>query len=172
MKLTRVLRVTALAMAMSLLVAACDSDDVDLSTTTSSLLTDGGSETSTTTSLAPDGSTTTTAPENTIGDSYEVVARESTDAGDILYIVIPQGAYTDVDLENFVGDLLEFEIVTWGAEIFDDALAADAYQKAEAERSEDEVALIEAHHFVSVLQGDTIRFQGPYEDAGEYVIGS
>lgn len=172
MNASKLLRVTVLTIAMSLLIAACDSDGAELSTTTSSLLTDSDGTQTTTTTTPVSESTTTTGFTGQAVEGSEVVARQSTDDGDVLYIVIPQGAYTDVDLENFVGDLLEEEIVTWGAEIFDDALAADAYQKAEADRTEDEVELISGHHFVSILHGDTIRFQGPFEESGEFVIGS
>ena len=39
-------------------------------------------------------------------------------AGETLYIVIPEGAYTDVDIENFVVGLVDSGEVTYGAEIF------------------------------------------------------
>jgi hypothetical protein len=175
MKLAQGSRWVAVPLLLGLVLTACDDQAADLSTT-SSLLTQGsgpiGGEQPTTTTPAESAVTSGSILVGDSVDSYEVVARESTADGEILHIVIPQGAYTDVDLENFVGDLLESGAVTWGAEIFDDVVAADAFRKAEAERTEDEVALLEQHHFVSLLNGNTIRYQGPFEESGEIAIGS
>jgi hypothetical protein len=178
MKSTRSVLIISLIATLGLLSAACDSGDAELSTT-SSLITDGsggtggepGSDVSTT-STTPGDSETSTTLRGTNVDSYEVVAREPSDAGEILYIVIPQADYTDVDLENFVGDLLERDIVTSGAEIFDDVLALDAYRLAEADRTEADNELIAQHHFASVENADTLVFRGPFESLGEMAIGS
>ncbi len=174
MKLPKPFRFLGVLLVLGLVLSACDDATVDLSTT-SSLLTQvpddtAGEQSATTTSEA----TGTTSPVlvGAAVDSYEVIARESTNNGEILYIVIPQRAYTDVDLENFVGDLIESGAATWGVEIFDDVLAVDAFRKVEAERSEEEVTLLEQHHFVSLVNGNTIRYQGPFEESGEIAIGS
>ena len=174
MKLPRVARLLAVLLALGLALSSCDGQTVDLSTT-SSLLSVG-------TPAPPSVESTTTSTEATrpvsptlVGDAvdgFDIVARESTDDGEILYIVIPQGAYTDVDLENFVGDLIESGTANWGAEIFDDVLAVDAFRKASAERTEEEAELLEQHHFVSLVKGNTIRYQGPFEESGEFAIGS
>jgi hypothetical protein len=159
-------------LALALLATACDGEEASL-TTTSSLVTDPGEDSSPTTTTAPapgDGATTTLVGE-AVG-SYEIVAREPVTDGEIVYIVIGPGAYTDVDLENFLLDLYEQGIATHGAEIFNDAAAADAYLKAEAERTEEEVTLIEQHHLASLVGGTIIRFQGPFAEAGEHPIGS
>lgn len=162
-------------LALALLATACDGEEASL-TTTSSLVTgpsDDGSPTTTTTTTVPasgEGATTTLVGE-AVG-SYEIVAREPVTDGEVVYIVIGPGAYTDVDLENFLLDLYEQGIATYGAEIFDDAAAADAYLKAEAERTEEEVTLIEQHHLASLVGGTIIRFQGPFAEAGEHPIGS
>ncbi len=168
-------RIVVLSFFLVLATAACDNAVVDLATT-SSLIGDGAGVSQSTTTTPPGPTTTSTT---TVGvlvgsavDSYEVIARKSSGAGEVLYIVIPQGAYTDVDLENFVGDLIENGAATWGVEVFDDVLAAEAYQKDEAARTDEEKTLIEQHHFVSLIDGDTIRYQGPFEASGEFVIGS
>lgn len=170
---SRTFRLAMLLLVMSAAVAACDSSDANL-TTTSSLVTEPGSVGSTTT--APETVSTTASPATTlVGEtvtSYEIVARESTDNGDVLHIVIPQGAYTDVDMENFVGDLLEAGVITWGAEVLDDATAADALLKPEADRTAEEVELLDQHHFLSVVGANTIIFRGPFEESGQMVIGS
>ena len=171
MNLPKITRVLAGLVVMALFLSACDSEEAEL-TTTSTLVTEAPAPAdSTTTTVAPSEATTSTTVGSSV-PSFEVVAREAGDAGDIVYIVIPQAAYTDVDMENFVGDLLEDGIATWGAEIFDDIVALEAYQKDEADRTEEEVELIDQHHFVSLVNGDTIRFQGPFEASGEILIGS
>ncbi|MCH8984235.1 MAG: hypothetical protein IH943_09095 [Acidobacteria bacterium] len=171
MNLPKITRVLAGLVVMALFLSACDSEEAEL-TTTSTLVTEAPAPAdSTTTTVAPSEATTSTTVGSSVA-SFDVVAREAGDAGDIVYIVIPQAAYTDVDMENFVGDLLEDGIATWGAEIFDDIVALEAYQKDEADRTEEEVELIDQHHFVSLVNGDTIRFQGPFEASGEILIGS
>lgn len=158
-------------LALTVLGAACDGEEAAL-TTTSSLVTDPGEEGSPTTSVVASGDETSTTLVGESVGTYEIVAREPVTDGEIVYIVIGPGAYTDVDLENFLGDLYERGIATYGAEIFDDAAAADAYLKAEADRTAEEVALIEQHHFASLVGGTIIRFQGPFTDFGEFVLGS
>jgi len=176
MKSTRSVLIVSLIAILGLVSAACDSGDAELSTT-SSLITDGnegtggpGDDTTTTTTPGESDPSTTLRGSNV--DSYEVVAREPGESGEILFIVIPQADYTDVDIENFVGDLLERDIVTSGAEIFDDVLALDAFRVAEADRTEAETALIVQHHFASVVNADTLVFRGPFESLGEMAIGS
>jgi len=158
-------------LALSLLAAACDGEDPAL-TTTSSLITDPGEEGSPTTTVVPSEDVTSTTLVGESVGSYEIVAREPGTDGEVVYIVIGPGAYTDVDLENFLLDLYEQGIATYGAEIFDDAAAADDYLKAEADRTEEEVALIEQHHFVSLVGGTIIRYQGPFAEFGEHSLGS
>ncbi len=161
----------ALALVLGLLAAACDTGEVGLSTTSS--LVNGTTttlETSTTTS-APVASTSTTLRGETVAN-YEVMVRVSTDNGEVFYIVIPPGAYTDVDLENFMGDLYASNPDLWGAEVFGDAAAVDAFLIPEDQRTEEQQQLLDDHHFISLIGGDTIRFQGPCSEFGEYVIGS
>ncbi len=171
MNLPKITRVLAVLVVMALILSACDGDEAEL-TTTSTLVTETSAPAdSTTTTVLPGESTTSTTAGSSVA-SFDVVAREAGDAGDTVFIVIPQAAYTDVDMENFVGDLLEEGVVTWGAEIFDDIVALEAYQKVEADRTEEEVELIAQHHFVTLVNGDTIIFRGPFEESGEVLIGS
>ena len=174
---SKALQVLALSVVMTIVVAACEGDGADI-TTTSQAIGGGGGDggTSGSTTTVPEvGEATTTTEVELVGspvESYEIVGRDAGDAGETLWIVIPQAAYTDVDLENFMGNLIENGTATWGAEVFDDILALEAYQKPEADRTEDELALIEQHHFVTLQNGDTIIFRGPFEGSGEMVIGS
>lgn len=156
-----------------MLAAACDSGEAELSTT-SSLVT-GTTETpgqATTTTTTLEGVTTTTPLRGETVASYEIAVRISTDNGEIFYVVIPSGAYTDVDLENFVGDLLEANPGLWGAEVFDDEEAVQAFVIPEDQRTEQQQDLLDESHFVSLIGGDTVKFQGPFAEFGEFVIGS
>jgi hypothetical protein len=179
MKSPRSVLVISLIATLGLVSAACDSGDAELSTTSSLIAGDGtlagepdGDGGSTTTVPGDGESDTSTTLRGTNVDSYEVVAREPSDDGEVLFIVIPQADYTDVDLENFVGDLIERDIVTSGAEIFDDVLALDAFRVPEADRTEAETELLVQHHFASVVNADTLVFRGPFESLGEMAIGS
>lgn len=172
MKFTRSVQFLPLLVIMTLGVAACDGEVADL-TTTSVLVTDSdGPVQATTTTVTVATEETTPIVRGQSVDSYQVVGRVSGDQGETLYIVIPTGAYTDVDLENFILDLYESGQATYSAEVFDDSAAVDAYLKAESERTEAEQELVAKHHFVSLVDGAVIRFQGPYASTGEMVIGS
>ena len=169
---SKMLRRGALCALVTLTIAACDGDGAELTTTSSLLSSPTSAAESPTTSVAPGGaSTTTTLVGEPVGDS-EIVARESEAAGETLYIVVPPGAYTDVDIENFVLDLIEDGVASFGAEIFDDDAAVEAYRTPEAERTEEQSALVDQHHFASLVDGTTIEFRGPFEDSGSLVIGS
>jgi hypothetical protein len=156
--------------ALAVLAMACNGDDAVLSTT-SSLITGSDDGSPTTTVTVPQDQTSTTLVGQVVA-SYEIVAREPGADGETVYVVIPAGTYTNVDIENFIGELYDSGTATYGAEIFDDAAAATAYLKVEADRTPEEVTLIEQHHLASLIGGTTIRFQGPFADAGEYVLGS
>lgn len=166
----------ALVAVLGLTLAACDEGEVALSTT-SSLVTG--------TTESPDADTTTTAGDDSEDDtmtsttlrgetvaSFDVKARISTDNGEILYILVPEGAYTDVDLENFIFDLIESDESPWGAEVFDDEAAIQAFGIPEGQRTEEQQQLLDEHHFVSLIAGDTISFRGPFSEFGEYVLSS
>lgn len=164
-------RITLILLAaLAVFAVACDGGETAL-TTTSSLITGSGDGTSTTTATVPEDQTSTTLVGQVVA-SYEIVAREPGTDGETVYVVIPPGTYTDVDIENFLGELYDSGTATYGAEIFDDAAAVDAYQKAEADRTPEEVGLIELHHFASLVGGTIIRFQGPFAESGEFVLGS
>jgi hypothetical protein len=163
-----------LLVAFAMLVAACEGEQAELSTT-SSLIT-GTTETpgqvATTSEAEVEVTTTTTILRGETVASFEIAVRISTDNGEILYVVIPAGAYTDVDLENFVGDLLEANPGLWGAEVFDDEAAVQAFVIPEDQRTEEQQDLLDENHFVSLIGGDTMKFQGPFAEFGEFVIGS
>ena len=160
---------------LALVLAACDSGDAEL-TPGSTLVTGGGPETSTTTTI-PDTETTVAAATSTtlVGqavDGFEVVNTIPNDDGVTQHIVIPNGAYTDVDLWNFVIDLLESNPDLYGAEIFDDSAAATAFLTPAGSRTDDEQALLERHHFVTLVGRESIEFRGPFAEFPGGAIGS
>lgn len=159
-----------------LLLGACDDGTVELSTTSSLVTgtTEAPDQIGSTTTLADadnGGLTATTLVGETVGP-FEIMVRISGDNGETLHIVIPPGAYTEVDLENFIGDLKEADPELWGAEVFDDEDAIPAFVIPEDQRTAEQQALVDLHHFVSLVEGDTIRFQGPFSQFGEAIIGS
>jgi hypothetical protein len=156
---------------LALALVACNREETVLSTTSSVVA--GGTTIATPSTMAgttiPEGSTTLAG--EAVSD-YEVVARLSTANGEVLHIVIPAGGYTDVDLENFVGDLKENDPELWGVEVFDDPTAPEAFGVDEATRTPEQQQLLDRHHLVSLVNGDVLRFQGPFSELGEHVIGS
>lgn len=166
----------ALLIAFGLILAACDGEEAELSTTTSVVT--GATETpeptdttTTTTGAEADSTTSTSLVGETVAD-YEVVARLATDSGEILHVVIFPGAYTDVDLVNFVGDLKESDPDLWGLEVFDDAAGPDALAVPEGERTEEEQEILDDHHFLTLSNGDRVEFQGPFSEFGSFILAS
>lgn len=165
------LKSTVLIGVVALALVACNSDDADLTTTTvdASQLTTAP-ETSTDSTV--DSSSATTAVASDSVESFEIISRLSTEEGETLYILVPPGDYSDVSIENFLGDLLEDETAVSGVEVFDDRVALDAALKDEPERTADELQAIADHHLVSLHDGSQVEFQGPMDDFDDFVIGS
>lgn len=162
-------------LALALVVAACNGNDAEL--TTSSTIVTGPSATdapasTTSTSVGDVTSPTGTSVASEPVGSYQVVSETTNDDGVARDIVIPEGGYTDVDLENFIYDLLDAYPDLYGAEIFDSADAADAFAKAEADRTDADQALLDRHHLVSLVGRDRFVFRGPFSDVSGGAIGS
>jgi hypothetical protein len=172
MKRHRILELGAIVVALALTVAGCTSGDGAELTTTSTIVgqTTTPNPGSSSTSAPDDGSSTTLVGEPVT--SSEIVFRESSDEGETLYILIPEGAYTDVDLENFIGDLIEGDANVQNAEVFDDEAALQAFLLDHDERTAADLVRIDEHHLVSLIDRNVIRFQGPFAEFGEYSIGS
>ena len=181
--------VCAGAVLLWLAASACSGDDVPaLVTTTSRVVTTAGP-----TTTAPPLSTTT-APTTAVSDTedageeppseegavvrepgdiaYSVARREGTRYGERLFVEISPGDYTEVDLENLVVSVYEDQDDLYEVHVFDNGDAVDALVKAEEERTPEEAELLERHYLVSLLEGDTIRFQGPFADLEGFRIGS
>lgn len=156
-----------------LFLVACDGDEPELSSD-STILTGGTNAPATSTTAAEPGdagSPSTTLVGEVVG-SFDIVARFPNENGEERWYVIPNGAYTDVDLYNFVIELLEADEELYGAEVFDSAAAAAAYEVDAADRTEEETELIERHHFVTLVGRDRIEYQGPFSESPDGAIGS
>jgi hypothetical protein len=173
MERSKTLKVFSLTIAVSLAMTACDNGEADpeLTTTSSVVGQTTAPDPETTSTVGGDEMTTTSLVGQTV-DSYEVVLRESTDEGETLYIVVPPGDYTAIDLENFIGDLIDGDDDLQSVEVFDDEPALDSFLKDEADQTAGDLSAIDAHHLVSLVDAHTIKFQGPFADEGEYAIGS
>lgn len=173
---SRALRFSFVAALLLVLGACDDGETTDISTTSSLISTattgENGDSAATTTTAPADGATTSTTLVGQSVAEHNVVARVSDPAGETLFITIPPAAYTDVDIENFAVGLVEDGTVTYGAEIFDDAVAVEAYRKPEAERTEADTQLIQEHHFASVQNAGVVVFRGPFAQSPDIIIGS
>ena len=154
-------------MVLALAVSACSDGETELST--GSTIITGWSCTATT-------SSTRSSPTQTLlgqaVSEYTVAERVPNENGEELYIVIPDGAYTDVDLENFILDLIDADPTMYGAEVFDDADAVAAFKVDAAERTEEQKALLENHFFLTLVGRERIEFNGPFADFPGGAIGS
>lgn len=161
----------ALAVALVLALAACTNSDDGGLTTTSTIVGPTTAPDPSTSSTTSDSGTITSLQGEPVTNS-EIIFRESSDDGETLYILIPEGAYTDVDLENFIGDLIESDENIQNAEVFDDEAALQAFLLDPDERTAADLVRIDEHHLVSLIDRNVIRFQGPFAEYGEYTIGS
>lgn len=175
-------RITTIGLAalVAMAVAACDSEEASVTTSTadaSQLTTTTTMDSSQTTAGDTDTTGGDTAPDTTADageavESWEVITRESTEDGETLYILVEPGEYSDVSFENFLGTLIEEETAVSGVEIFDDRAALDAALKPEDERTAAELQAIEDHHLVSLDNGREVSFQGPMSEFEDFIIGS
>lgn len=170
MKTLRMILLTAVIA----LAVACNGDDAEVTVTTldASLLTTTTTTATDTTASDTTDATNTTAEASDTVESWEVISRTAAEEGETIYILIPPGNYSDISMENFLGDLLESETAVSGVEIFDDRGALDAALKPEDERTADELQAIEDHHLVSLVDGRSVSFRGPMSEYEDFVIGS
>jgi hypothetical protein len=163
-------RIVPLALTIALLAACTGDSDPTTTTTQPETTTSSASGDSTTSTTAPEASDTTLRGQP-ITD-YQTVARLSTANGEVLHIVVPAGGYTDIDLYNFIADLKRGDPDLWGVEVFDHPEAPAAFGVAEAQRDGDQVQLLRQHHLISLVSGETVRYQGPFSSFGESILGS
>lgn len=158
----------AVIVVIALTLGACSRQDPPELTTTTTTSPTTAPETTTTT--AEDSTSTTTAP--TI-ESYEVVIKSSTDGGQVLWVVVPPGEYSSVAVESLLARVIEETGgPIWEVHVFSDPEALEAARIPAEDRTEAESELVANHYLISLIEGNTVRFQGPFADLGEYVYGS
>lgn len=161
----------ALISLAGLILSGCSDDGGEISTTSSLVTGITSAVADPTTTVAEDEDSAASLVGETV-TSYDVIVRLSDDNGETLHILISGGAYTDVDLENFIGDLKDGDPELWGVEVFDDPDAVDAFVIPEEQRTDEHRSLINRHHLVSLVDGDTIVYRGPFSELGQILIGS
>jgi hypothetical protein len=161
---------------LALIVVACDGDDPELSTdstiVTGSTNTPPATGGATTTTPGGDGTSPPTSLAGEQVSDYEVVTEIENDNGVERHFVIPNGAYTDVDLENFVIGLIDEQPDLHGAQIFDDAAAAEAFLVPQADRTPEEQELLDRHWFVTLTGRARLDYRGPFSEFTGGAIGS
>ena len=176
----RVSTVTMIVLlAFTMIGCSQDSENAELTITTTTTTTATTTTVATTTSTTGSGTDddTTEDPTDRTGqvgmaiDGYEVIARSSTPEGEVLYVTIAPGTYTDVDLENFVVVTLEERDLA-ELHVYDDRAAVDAALVDAESRTEEQQAVIDDHYLVSFTDGNVITFQGPFAGVGAVRIGS
>lgn len=164
--LVRVTRRIALLTALIVVAGACNRSAEPEPVTTLSLPSTSEATTTTTQTL-----TETTSTGDDI-DDFDVVVRSDSEDGPEVWVLVDPGNYSDVDLESLIVRLIESEDGLYEAHVFDDPEALVAARIAEADRTPEEQALVDAHYLVSLVDGSIVRFQGPFAEFGEYVFGS
>jgi hypothetical protein len=170
-------RLTLVLAIISLLTAACNrAAEPDLTTTTSTqpAVTGASSPTSTTATsgtTSPGGGSTTSTIARVPVESFDIQVQTTSDAGNVLWVTIPPADYTDKDIEDFILEQIDSQEGLAELHVFDDKSAVDAARIPEGQRTEEEQKLVDDHYLAS-LEGNKIIFRGPFEAAGEMVVGS
>jgi hypothetical protein len=170
-------RLTLALAIISLLAAACNraaEPDLTTTTTSQSTVSDASSVTSTTgssdTTNPGDGSTPSTIARVAV-ESFEIQVQTTSEAGKVLWVTIPPADYTNTDIEDFIFDQIDAQDGLAELHVLDDKDAVDAARVPAADRTDEEQKLVDEHYLAS-LEGNKIIFHGPFEAAGEVVVGS
>jgi ABC-type glycerol-3-phosphate transport system substrate-binding protein len=111
-------------------------------------------------------STTEPSPDGTI--SHQEITRQIADVGEVAFILITPGEYTQAAYEDLLRGMLAADDNLWGIEVFDDAEALEAGLSAVL--SAEDVVLLREHHLVRVIARQVIRFEGPLSEWGEHPV--
>ena len=185
------LRRAVLAIAVVLVLGACGGDDSTSATT--SAPTEASPTTSTTVTEMTETSADTSGPEVSVAEGanvpeaeedvqegsdttlppaippYEVIHRLIVDDRTTLVLLVEPGAYSTVQLENLVYDVVDTYSPNT-AIVVDDRNAADLAIMDEL--TTEEQAVLDARTFLRIENGVEVTFHGPYADAGGMTVGS
>jgi hypothetical protein len=168
-----------MAIALLVLVASACSRGGDLDATT----VPGGAETTTTTAGPGVGpgtgggdtttteSTTTTTTVPLVELTHEIRIQGQGSQGVILVIQVPGGVATDRALEDLFVDLVDQYAPVQRMHVVDSLDAAELVLRDPTTLTEDEQAVLDAHHLLSYLD-NTVTFEGPFADIEGFVYGS
>ncbi|MEE8330412.1 MAG: hypothetical protein V3R84_01420 [Acidimicrobiia bacterium] len=115
---------------------------------------------------------TTSAATPTTGPGFsfpEFTIVERTD-DDVLVVAIPAGTYTDIDLQNLVGEMVERFPPVNGLHIIDDTAVTQLVLADSV--SAEEQALLDLHYFLRLEDGFRMVYLGPFAEVGEVILGS
>ena len=176
--------VISLLMALALVASACRRGGGDDAITTSTAQAGAGTSLLVTTTIERSGASsdgpadsnadpaavTTSTTQVVAGmPTYQVADRIEEAAGDRLVVVVEPGAYTEVELQNLVFDIVDrFQPVA--AVVVDDP-AAVALVSAD-ELSDADQEFLARHTFLTISDGIEVKFSGPYADVADLTIGS
>lgn len=110
--------------------------------------------------------TTTTAVAFSLPD-FTIVERTE---DDVLVAAIPPGTYTDIDLQNLVGEIVERFAPVNGLHIIDDEAVTQLVLAASVSAEEQE--LLDQHYFLRLEGGNRMVYLGPFAAVGEVILGS
>ncbi|MDP8959638.1 MAG: hypothetical protein M3N51_10710 [Actinomycetota bacterium] len=160
--------------ALALAASACDRGEESAATTTVPVVvTPPTTEplAGATTTGVPGAGAGTAAPTTVPGvPDYTIVSRSAGENGDTVVVLLEPGDYTDRDIENVVGSLIERFAPIREAHIVDSGEAAEAVL-TDTPSPEQEAVLAE-HYFARLEDGNRLVFLGPYAEQGEIIIGS
>lgn len=100
---------------------------------------------------------------------YEVIHRLIVDDRTTLVILVEPGAYSTVQLENLVHDVVDTYSPNT-AIVVDERDAADLAIKDDL--TPEEQSVLDARTFLRIENGVDVTFHGPYADAGGMTVGS
>ncbi len=109
----------------------------------------------------------TTVPARQL-PSYEVVESVTTDEGSVLVVLLPEGSYDDIDIENLMLHMVD-EFSPVGIHVVDDLEAAELVLDEEADPAD---PVLTEHYLARLEDGNRVVFVGPLAEFGWFLVGS
>ena len=177
-------RYLLLTIVAALVVAGCNGDTVEGTTTTlgevtttsiGSIQPAGGVTSSTVLPTTSSTSTTTssTAPPPPLEPQWSIVERIEGEDGATVTVLLDPESYerlTDIDLQNIIEDVIEMFPPIYEVHLVDSEEAA-AVVLSDVIDTNDQ-AILGDHYFVRLEEGFRLVFVGPFSDFGITILGS
>ena len=171
-------RTVPILLALALVVAACNRGEDETATTTGPTLAESASTSRVTTTSSASSAASTVPADTTVATttavvvglpSYEVVEATSGSSGDALVVVVEPGAYSNVELENLVYDIVD-RFAPASAVVVDQTEAVALLALAELDDAQRD--FLAAHTLLEITDGVEVTFLGPYADIPRLTVGS